>query len=177
LRNAIQNKEIGIKIDREFAHAQGMRALEGAINRYYCSRWLVLINETDIPFITSDNPAILYYQDMQQQIAQTYVPLKPSMALLIAPDLDMDYPSFEDVKRYSNSEDRFGVIKQSYVKKFNEAIVKSAERIVLHQKKEDWLEQLVRKYGKWRVDAIVSHIPTDRGIMTIARQQPVKRKD
>ena len=36
LRNAIQNKEIGIKIDREFAHAQGMRALEGAINRYYC---------------------------------------------------------------------------------------------------------------------------------------------
>ena len=114
---------------------------------------------------------------MQQQIAQTYVPLKPSMALFIAPDLDMDYPSFEDVKRYSNSEDRFGVIKQSYVKKFNEAIVKSAERIVLHQKKEDWLEQLVRKYGKWRVDAIVSHIPTDMGIMTITRQQPVKRKD
>lgn len=177
LRNAIQNKEIGIKIDRKFAHAQGVRALEGAINRYYCSRWLVLINETDIPFITSDNPAILYYQDMQQQIAQTYVPLKPSMALLIAPDLDMGYPSFEDVKRYSNSEDRFGVIKQSYVKKFNEAIVKSAERIVLHQKKEDWLEQLVRKYSKWRVDAIVSHIPTGRGIMTITRQQPVKRKD
>lgn len=177
LRNAIQNKEIGIKIDREFAHAQGMRALEGAINRYYCSHWLVLINETDIPFITSDNPAILYYQDMQQQIAQTYLPLKPSMALLIAPDLDRGYPSFEDVKRYSNSEDRFGVIKQSYVKKFNEAIVKSAERIVLHQKKEDWLEQLVRKYSKWGVDAIVSHLPTGRGIMTITRQQPVKRKD
>ena len=177
LQNAIQNKEIEIKIDREFAHAQGMRALEGAINRYYCSHWLVLINETDIPFITSDNPAILYYQDMQQQIAQTYVSLKSSMALLITLDTNMGYPSFEDVKRYSNSEDRFGVIKQSYVKKFNEAIVKSAERIVLHQKKEDWLEQLVRKYGKWRVDAIVSHIPTDRGIITITRQQPVKRKD
>ena len=60
LRKAIQNKEIEIKIDREFAHAQGMRVLEGMINRYYCSHWLVLINKTSIPFITSDNPAILY---------------------------------------------------------------------------------------------------------------------
>jgi hypothetical protein len=177
LLNAIQNKEIETKIDRQFAHAQGMIALEGMTNRYYCSRWLVLTNETDIPFITSDNPAILYYQDMKQQIAQTYVPLKSSMALLIAPDLDMDYPSFEDVKRYSNSEDRFGIIKKSYVKKFNEAIVKSAERIVLHQKKDDWLEKLVLKYSKWRIEAIVSHIPWGRGIMTITRQQPVKRKD
>jgi hypothetical protein len=158
-----------------------MRALEGAIHRYYCSRWLVLINETDIPFITSDNPAILYYQDIQQQIAQTYVPLKPSMALLIRPDLNIDSPNFEDVKRYSNSEDGFGAIKKSYVNKFNEAIVKGAERMVLHQKKEDWLEELVRKYSKWKVEANVSHLPTERGTVVITRiiaqQQPVERKD
>jgi hypothetical protein len=177
LRNAIQKKEIEIKIDREFAHAQGIRALEGMINTYYCSCWLVLINRTDISFITSDNPAILYYQNMQQQIAQTYVPLKPSIALLITPDLDMARAGLEDVKRYSNSEDRFGIIKKSYVEKFNEEVVKSAERIVLHQRKEDWLEQLVRKYNKWRVEAIVSHIPIGRGIMTITRQQPVEIKD
>jgi len=83
LRNAIQNRAIGVEIDREFAHAQGVRALEGATNRYYCSHWLVLINETCIPFITSDNPAILYYEDARQQIAHTYVPLKPSMALKV----------------------------------------------------------------------------------------------
>jgi hypothetical protein len=103
------------------------------------------------------------------------------MALLIAPDLDINYPSFEDVKRHSGSKDGFGVIKQPYVNKFNRAIVKSAERIVLYQKKEDWLEQLVSKYSKWRVDAIVSHLPTDKGTMTItkiiARQPPVERKD
>ncbi len=177
LRDAIHNKKIGIQIDREFAHAQGMRALEGAINRYYCSHWLVLINESDVPFVTSDNPSILYYMDTQQQIADTYVPLKPSIALLITPNLDMGYPTFEDVKRYRVGGDRFAVIKRSYVEKFNEAIVKSAERIVLHRKKEDWLEQLVRRYSKWRVEAIVSHIPTDRGVMTITRQQPVERKD
>jgi hypothetical protein len=169
LRDAILKRKIGINIDREFAHAQAMRALERAIHRYYCSRWLVLINKTDIPFITSDNPAILYYRDIQQQIAQTYVSLNPSMALLITPDIDMDNPSIEDVEKYSNSEDGFGIIKQSYVNKFNEAIVKSAERMVLHQKKEDWLEQLVRKYSKWRVDAIVTNLSSDRETITIAR--------
>jgi hypothetical protein len=177
LRDAIQNREIKIEIDREFAHAQGIRALEGATNRYYCSHWLVLINETDIPFITSDNPAIQYYEDVKQTIAQTYVPLKPSMALLITFDLDMCNPSFEDVQGYRRSKDRFGVIKESYVKKFNEAIVKSAERIVLHQKKEDWIEQLVAKFRRWRVEAIVSHIPTDRGTIVISRNQPIEIND
>ncbi len=176
-RNLIRNKGIRIQVDRMYAHAQNMMVLGGATNRFYCSHWLVLINKTVIPFITSDNPAILYYENMQQQIAQTYVPLKPSIALLIAPDLDMRNPSFEDVKKYSNSKDSFGVVKQSYVEKFNEAIVKSAERIVLHREREDWLKRLVRKYSNWRVEAIVSHIPTGRGDMIITRQQPVERKD
>jgi len=99
------------------------------------------------------------------------------MALLIAPDLDINRPNFEDVKRYSNNKDVFGVIKQSYVNTFNEATVKSAERIVLHQKKEDWLVRLVLQFSKWRVEAIVSHLPTERGTMIITRQQPIERND
>lgn len=177
LRNAFHKREIEINIDRDFAHAQSMRALIGLLHRYYCSHWLVLINETNIPFITSDNPAILYYKDIHQQIAQTYLPFKPSMALLIAPDLDIARPNVEDVNRYDNSHNIFGVIKESCVNKFNEAIVKSAERLVLHQNKEDWLEQLVRQYSKWRVDTIVSRLPTNKGTMVIARLQPVERND
>ncbi|MBU1259766.1 MAG: DUF4238 domain-containing protein [Planctomycetes bacterium] len=151
LREVILKRERGPDIEREHAHAQCMVSLDGVTYRYYCSSWMILINETNIPFITSDNPAILYRQDIQQQIAQTYIPLKPSMALLITPDLDIDDPTLEDAKRYSNSKNGFGFIPQSgvtCVNKFNEAIVKSAERMVLHQKKEDWLEQLVRKYSK-----------------------------
>jgi hypothetical protein len=49
--------------------------------------------------------------------------------------------------------------------------------MVLHQNKEDWLEQLVRQYCKWRVDTIVSHLPTNKGTMVITRQQPVEIKD
>jgi len=99
------------------------------------------------------------------------------MALLIAPDIDIDRPNFEDVKRYRNSKDVFGIIKQSYVNKFNESIVKSAERIVLHQKKEDWLEQLVLQFSRWRVDTIVSYLPAHKGTTIITRQRPVERND
>lgn len=177
LLNEFQKIERENKKDREFAHALGIKDLIEVLYQCYCSHWLVLINKTNIPFITSDNPAILYYQDIHQHIGHTYVPLKPSMALFITPDLDIKRPNFEDVNRYDNSNDIFGVIKESYINKFNETIVKSSERIVLHQNKEDWIEQLVRQYSKWQVDTIVSHLPTDRGIMSIIRHQPVERTD
>jgi len=177
LLNEFQEIEKENNKDKEFAHAIGIRVLIGLLYQYYCSHWLVLINKTDIPFITSDNPAILYYQDIQQQAGLIYVPLKPYLALLIAPNLDINSSNDEDVKKYENSNDVFGVIKEPYVNKFNEAIVKSAERIIIHQNKEDWLEQLVRKYSKWQVDTVVSHLPTDKGIMSVARQLPVERKD
>jgi hypothetical protein len=145
LREVILKRERGPDIEREYAHAQCMVSLDKATYRYYCWPWMIIINETNIPFITSDNPAILYYRDIQQQIAQTFIPLKPSMALLITPDLDMYNPTIEEVKEYSNSKNGFGFIEQSYVKyinEFNESIIKSAEKIILHKKKEDWLEQL-----------------------------------
>ena len=175
LCEAFQNREIEIKIDRDFAHAQGMRILWGMLHRYYCSHWRVLVNETNTPFITSDHPAILYYEDVHQQLAQTYVPLKPSLALLIAPDLAIERPSIEDVRRYKNDKDDFGVIKQSYVRKFNEAIVKNAERIVLHHEKAEWVEQLVYRFRMWRTEAIVSHLPTEKGTLVITRQQAVEK--
>jgi hypothetical protein len=92
LLNEFQKIEKENNKDREFAHAMGIRALIGVLYQYYCSHWLVLINKTDIPFITSDNPAILYYQDSQQQAGLIYVPLKPYLALLITPNLDIDSP-------------------------------------------------------------------------------------
>ena len=175
LREAYQEREIKIKIDRDFAHAQGISILFKTLHRCYCSHWLVLVNETNTPFITSDSPAILYREDIHQQWAQKYIPLKPSLALLIAPDFAIERPGIEDVRRYKNDKDAFGVVKQSYVRKFNEAIVKNAERIVLHQKKADWVEQLVCQFRMWRTEAIVSHLPTDKGTWVITRPQAVER--
>jgi hypothetical protein len=174
LKKEFQDNKIGIEVDREFAHAQGMMTLMGILHRFYCSHWLVLINDSSTPFITSDNPAVLYYKDNNPQIGQTYIPLKPNMAILITPDLSIERPSDEDVKRYDNSQDRFCIIKPSYVEEFNKQIIKSAEKIVIHQCKEDWLKELVQKYRNWRMEAIISHLPTEKGVFTILRQRPVE---
>ena len=178
LCNAFQKREMEAEIEvaREFAHAQGIRALLSMLYRYYCSRWKVFINKTNIPFITSDNPAIQYRHDIHQQMPHTYVPLKPSMALLIVLDSDIARPDFEDVKRYDIN-DSMGVVKRSDINRFNEALVKSAERIVLHQKREDWLIQLVRQFSKWRVESVPRHLTTDSGTTTITGQWPIEIKD
>lgn len=136
-----------------------------------------MINDSSIPFITSDNPAVLYYKDNNPQIGQTYIPLKPNMAILIAPDLSIKRPSDEDVRKYDNSKDAFGVIKPPCVEEFNKQIIKSAEKIVIHQCKEDWLKKLVHKYRNWRVETIISHLPTEKGVFTISRQRPNEKSN
>ena len=95
LREAIQDKKISIKIDREFAHAQNLAALIGILSRIYCSYWLVMVNDSDIPFITSDNPAILYRTHRDQRSAGMYVPLTPEIALLVSPDSDAGKPDLD----------------------------------------------------------------------------------
>ena len=174
LRKEFQDNKIKIKIDRKFAHAQGMLVLIGILNQFCCSRWVVLINDSSTPFITSDNPAVLYYIDNNPQIGQIYIPLKPNMAILIAPDLSNEDPNHEDVKRYDHSQYRFGTIKPPYVEKFNKQIIKSAEKTVIHRCKEDWLKELVKKHRNWRVEAITSYLPTDNGVITISRERPVE---
>lgn len=171
----LQQNKISLKVDRAFAHAQNMITLQGILYQLYCSRWGVLINNSNTPFVTSDNPAILYYRDPNQQIAHTYIPLKSNMALLIIPDINIMRPSFDDVEKYDNSQDMFGVIKPARINEFNRYIIKSAEKLVIHHSKEYWLEKLVRRYGNWYVKSEPFYLPTEKGTMTIIRIKPVKK--
>jgi hypothetical protein len=175
LKNDIKDNKIELNIDRDFAHAQHMIALVGMFYQLYCSQWRVLVNKTDMPFITSDNPATLYFKDDNQQIGGTYVPIKPNMALLILPNFSINNPTYEDVKKYDNSKDISGIIKPQYVNELNIHTIRCAENIVIHQKYEKWLEELVLKHRNWRTETKVSHIPIENGMITISRQQPVKQ--
>lgn len=176
ISNAINEKKITLDIDREYAHAYGIKSLIDTLHRFYCSPWLVLKNNTNIPFITSDNPATLYYKDNNPQFANIYVPIKPSLAILISPDISIQRPNHDDVVKYTNEQDRFATIKQSYVKLFNKLVVKSAEKLVLHKTSEGWIEQLVLKYKNWRMETVVDHLPTDNGIIIISRQRQIEKK-
>lgn len=170
----IEKKNIEITVDPEYAHAKGISTLVGITHKLYCSKWIILFNNTKTPFITSDNPAILYYRNRSSQIANTFVPLTPKLGVLISPNPSTEVPTLEELKNYQHDEDQFAEIKEEFVQKFNDIIVKSAENIVIHSDAENWVETLVSNNKTWRMETITTNIPYGSGTtLTMFRQQAI----
>lgn len=174
LKEAIKTRGIKAVVDEEYVHAISIQHLVHSAYRFYCSHWLVLLNETDIPFVTSDNPAGLLYLGESPQHATIFVPLSPTLGVLIRSDDTIDRPTFEDVKRYEHQGDDYAHPKESFVASLNELTVQSAENIVIHSSEEEWVKSLVETNKEWRVENQTFELPYENGRYILNRQKACK---
>jgi len=156
----IEQKRIRTEIDRQFPHALGIDALIGLTARYFYGTWLVLINRSEMPFVTGDNPAVPYYHTNSQAKANTYVPVAPDIALLIEAGLDEKPIAFPLKGESFSPSDRFAVVKTQYVEVFNDLVIKAAEQRVFSNNVYGWLESKVREYKEWKMETVVNELRT-----------------
>ena len=175
VKEAIENREIKAVVDEEYVHAISIQHLVHSAYRFYCSHWLVLLNETGIPFITSDNPAGLLYAEQHPQSATVFVPLSPTLGVLIKPDYTIASPTIEDVKHYDHPGDDYAHPKESFVTMLNELTARSAENIVLHSAAEKWVQSLVEANHDWRVESQTFELPHENGMYIINRQRACEK--
>ncbi|MBE3144358.1 MAG: DUF4238 domain-containing protein [Planctomycetes bacterium] len=170
IRRSIEQKGVRAEVDGQFPHALGISSLLQSTARYYYGEWLVLINESDQSFVTSDNPAVAYYHMNDHSRASVYVPISPDIAILMNADLNdrqIEYP----LRRGSFfPSDRFAVPKTKYVEVFNDLIIKAAEQRVFSNTIESWLEAKVRAFKDWRMDTVIDELPHDGGTLFLTRQ-------
>jgi len=152
---AIEQKNIDVEIDRQFPHAMGISSLIKLTERYFYCKWLVLLNNLEVPFLTSDNPAVTYYHTNDHSRGRIYVPVAPDVAILINADL---------------GEDRFAEPKAKYVEVFDDLIIKAAEKRVFSNSAESWIEAKVREFMDWRMEAVVDELPHLGGRIIVTRQ-------
>ena len=141
IRMLIEQKHITTEIDRAFPHAIGISLLLSLTSRFLNGRWLIMINKSERSFVTSDNPAVAYYHKNSTGIGQLYVPLAPGIAILVSPDFDDKIIDENSINSSTCKNDCFVVPKLEYVEKFNELIIKAAEKRVLHSSINAWLKQ------------------------------------
>lgn len=166
----IEQKQIMTEIDKQFPHAVGISQLQSITACFLSGTWLVMINESDHPFITSDNPAVAYYHSKDVTMAHIYIPIAPDIALMIAGDplaKSID-PGF--ISNLGSPTDRFGMPKIDYIDKFNELIIRAAEDRVLHHSVDRNLEQKVRENADWKMTIVVDNIPAERGTFVVTRE-------
>lgn len=176
IRKLIDNKSIHLKVDREFPHAFSISSLIQSTSNIFYGLWLILLNDSDIPFVTSDNPAVPYYPTRNHSRASIYVPISPEIAILIDADMNNRTVKYPLKKGISSKTDSFAVPKEEYIEKFNELIVKAAEERVFSNNQYTWLEESVEKFKDWRLECVVDEIPQDNGTLVITRQLVRKKQ-
>lgn len=177
IQDAIHRKEIDVDIDREFPHAIGISNLLKSTARLFNGEWHVLINNTTVPFVTSDNPAVVYYHGGKYELATLYIPVAPDIAVMIRADLEDRVIQFPIAEGSFSERDQFAVPKARYIDIFNELIIKAAEKRIFSNARHTWIEDKVLEFGKWRMETVATEIMENGGTLIITRQEPVQIMD
>lgn len=148
------------RIDGDFIKANAIVNISQYQLLFFRSPWIIFENKTEIPFLTSDNPIVPIYRNVQS--CEFYFPVTPSLAIVIHPEKDFN----------GEVEDAIMGIKPEGVEEMNEAIVKGAEEKVIFNQDHKFSE-LVQKYQNWRHELIPSLLGNEEEMLLINRQKLV----
>lgn len=159
---------IAVKIDSKYPQAIGISALKEMSDRLFFCSWLRVENQTDIPFITSDNPFCFWYVKNSEQ-PWIYVPITPKFAVLMRPFLDA-----KEAISYNHSLDDGEIAKPEFIGKMNDLIIGGAERIVISNVKSDELLRDVKKLKDKKLVTEILEVPMGNGGKIIISKQVIK---
>jgi hypothetical protein len=166
----IDEKKLHVNIDRQYPHALSITSLLQSTARHFYGKWLIMINKSVVPFITSDNPAVAYYHGGDYSRADIFVPAAPDIALLIHADTDDKPIRLPQQRGVSMGMEQFAEPKPEYVELFNELIIKAAEKRVFSSSREKWIEEKVRAFRNWRMETVIDRIEVPGGMTIVSRQ-------
>ncbi len=138
VRQSIRNGEFRVEIgDKQYYKAMGVHALLSIAVEFYERDWEVLINKSDVGFITSDTPIIPLpvAELLLNEKAPIYLPLTSNYALLIRPNQGWCI-KYRDISRVK-------------VKEYNKEIVKWAVDKVISSADDTGVSKLVDKYRNY----------------------------
>jgi Protein of unknown function (DUF4238) len=145
------------EIDKDFSKALVITQLLKHQWCLYHEAWDVIWNDTDVLFLTSDNPSCLDYEYGGPIRAARYLPLAPRLALrtLIDPK---NLPEIRtNTPPAKPSAGRRATTK--FVRDMNRLVIQSAEDIVLASERKPYIPLCVQKYKNWKFRAEVRRVP------------------
>lgn len=162
------------KVDPKHTHARTMQNLLDLQWHFYKSPWMILDNETENPFLTSDYPVAYYYSKPQARIPYRFVPICPRYAILIKPSLDKaDRKSpKEPFDKYPITETDICSIRPKFPKILNKLTIQGAERFIISAYDTPWIMKLVKKYKNWKMDSGTVRLPHENGELIVSRNMP-----
>lgn len=147
--------QVSIEIDPKYPQAVGTTVMNDVAETLYNSPWMRIFNKTGTPFLTSDNPACMWYPK-PSDLGILYLPLSPTVAVLIKPKINSPEP-------FDHSTDEAGEAKPSFVPEMNEHVIKCASNLVISHERSETTRDVVSKLRGWRYDCVSHRVPMGTG--------------
>lgn len=142
---------IGVKVDPRYPQAVGITSIIDLINSYGNFTWEILLNTIeDSPFFTSDFP-VAVEKTANFQILNWIVPLTPTLAIRICPNLeharqqkkaDFSFSGFRRIVRHLTRQE---------VTHVNRLLVQCAETTVYFRDNHAWVSDFIKKYAGFKL--------------------------
>jgi hypothetical protein len=172
----LEQGKIRLQTDHDFVKASVTRFLLDYTWVAFNQNWTIIRNNTEQPFLTSDNPVVvsgsapepmtrflLTVSGSAPAPMTRFLPLSPDLCLGVTFDgpirpLDPKNPSM-DLQTPPRGSITYRRAKPTAVRIINRLVVKCAEDLVFSAKADRKIEDLVRKYAAYRVDAAYAEFP------------------
>jgi hypothetical protein len=171
LAELLSDGTVEVVIDPKYPQAMGIQLILRLVRTFGNFKWEILNNTcSDSPFFTSDFPVAIERTN-EPRILNRIVPLAPTLALRIRPDLTIDRSrsdmSFPDFGYRRRDLDRQEVVQ------LNRLIVRCAEDIVFYRDDHSWVRAFVSKNRNYRIELWTERIATSKGTLLLSRQRIV----
>jgi hypothetical protein len=161
----LERGELEIDTDTDYVKAVGTKSLMPTALSLYQEDWIVGINTTADPFLTSDYPfAIDRVRVEPSEIMYRHLPLSPRTSVTVAHSgrfpLDMRPEATQRI--LSTPQDgglRYANLRSDFVDRLNRLVAQCAEDHVFSSRASDATAQLVKRHARHRLDVEYVQFP------------------
>jgi hypothetical protein len=154
-----------VTVDREYSHALGIEAILDLVSYLGSCNWEIIVSDDRVgKFLTSDFPTAVDVSDISEPMIRVF-PVAPDIAVVVHPSgdrirghRDLNFKIFRYRRRFTTSQ---------IVAKINDFIVKAAEKIIVSDHHDSWLDSFIRKRAKYHLTLKAERISTANGFMLV----------
>jgi Protein of unknown function (DUF4238) len=166
--HSVDMSTLSIEIDPDYIKAVATKHLLDGTWLFYALDWRVFVNETAVPFITSDNPSAIVPKIPRMPHAMRILPLSPRLCLTAYMDMSRAPTDREPVSTRKPGAIDWLQISSATAKQINRITVLNAEELVFSMCEDTGVETLVRKYGDFKpqLEHVYEPLPAEDGYLT-----------
>jgi hypothetical protein len=168
LEKAVAKGQIKPKVDEDFVKGILTAHLTDATFLLYEQDWALLLNDTGIPFITSDNPSSVLPRRAFSDPLTRFLPLAPDLAIvaMIDPGKKREVDPATALTNLRPGLLRRYRIQRRAAARFNRIVAMNADTMVLCSEPDRHVRRLVRNHRRFGIDILQEKFRTPDGYIS-----------